>query len=368
MASTTLEQIASIVNGRVVGDGNVPIGDARPVEIAGPGDITFISDDRVARALRTCPASAALVGPHFRMRAQGIAPNLPLVEVEDPLDAFVKVRTHLRGDSAPKWTGIHPKAYIAATAVIGKDVAIHPFAYVGEFSVIGDRTTLLPGVVINAHCILGEDCMIHANVVLYDETILADRVEIHAGTVLGSDGFGYRLKDGRHHKIPQTGTVEVANDVEIGANCSIDRGTFEATTIGEGTKIDNLVMIGHNNQIGRHNMICGQVGLAGSCKTGDYVVMAGQVGVKDHTEIGDQVLIGAQSGVHRNVPSGQQVLGSPALPIREQRRIFQMVARLPEMHKQLRELVSAMERIKLLAAQAGLSLAPLEVNPNEETA
>ena len=160
----------------------------------------------------------------------------------------------------------------------------------------------------------------------------------------------------------------VANDVEIGANCSIDRGTFEATTIGEGTKIDNLVMIGHNNQIGRHNMICGQVGLAGSCKTGDYVVMAGQVGVKDHTEIGDQVLIGAQSGVHRNVPSGQQLLGSPALPIREQRRIFQMIARLPEMHKQLRELVTAMERIKLLAAQAGLSLAPLEDSTHEETA
>ena len=368
MASATLEQIATIVNGRVVGDANVSIGDARPVEIAGPGDITFIADDRVARALRACPASAALVGPHFRQRAQGIAPGLPLVEVDDPLDAFVKVRTHLRGQAAPRWTGIHPKAYIAATAKIGKNVAIHPFAYVGEYSVIGDGSTIHPGAVISAHCVLGADCVIHANAVIYDETKLADRVEIHSGTVIGSDGFGYRLKEGRHTKIPQTGTVEIASDVEVGANCSIDRGTFEATTIAEGTKIDNLVMIGHNNQIGRHNMICGQVGLAGSCKTGDYVVMAGQVGVKDHTEIGDQVLIGAQAGVHRNVPSGQQLLGSPAMPIREQRRIFQMVARLPEMHKQLRELITAMERIKQLAAQAGVSLAPLEANPNEETA
>jgi UDP-3-O-[3-hydroxymyristoyl] glucosamine N-acyltransferase len=367
MASTTLEQIATIVNGRVVGDGKVSIDDARPVEIAGPGDITFVSDDRVARALRACPASAALVGPHFRTRAQVIAPDLPLVEVDDPLDAFVKVRSHLRGGVPPRWVGIHPKAYIAATARIGRNVAIHPFAYVGEYTEIGDGSTLYPGAVVQSHCVVGKGCVLHANVVLYDETTLGDRVEIHSGTVLGGDGFGYRSKEGRHVKIPQTGTVEVSNDVEIGANCTIDRGTFEATTIGEGSKIDNLVMIGHNNQVGRHNMICGQVGLAGSCKTGDHVVLAGQVGVKDHTEIGDNVIIGAQAGVHRNVPSGQQLLGSPAMPIREQRRIFQMIARLPEMHQQVRELMAAMERIKILAAQAGVSLAPMESNSLEET-
>jgi UDP-3-O-[3-hydroxymyristoyl] glucosamine N-acyltransferase len=156
--------------------------------------------------------------------------------------------------------------------------------------------------------------------------------------VLGGDGFGYRLIDGRHVKIPQTGRVEIGDDVEIGANCTVDRATFEATRIGDGSKIDNLVMIGHNNQIGRHNLLCGQVGIAGSCKTGDYVVMAGQAGIKDKTEIGDRVMIGAQAGVHRNIAEGQQVLGSPAIPVREQRRIFQMIARLPEMHKQLREL------------------------------
>jgi UDP-3-O-[3-hydroxymyristoyl] glucosamine N-acyltransferase len=367
MASTSLEQIASIVNGRIVGNGSVSIVDARPVEIAGPGDITFVSDDRVARALRACPASAALVGPHFSIRAQVIAPDLPLVEVEDPLDAFVKVRTHLRGGEPPRWVGIHPKAYIAATAKIGRNVAIHPFAYVGEYAEIGDGSTLYPGAIVQSHSKVGKDCVLHANVVLYDETTLGDRVEVHSGTVIGSDGFGYRLKEGQHSKIPQTGTVEIGDDVEIGANCTIDRGTFEATAIGDGTKIDNLVMIGHNNQIGKHNMICGQVGLAGSCKTGDYVIMAGQVGVKDHTEIGDKVIIGAQAGVHRNVPSGQHLLGSPAMPIREQRRIFQMIARLPEMHQQVRELVAAMERIKILAAQAGVSLAPMESNTLEET-
>ena len=175
---------------------------------------------------------------------------------------------------------------------------------------------------------------------------LGDRVEVHSGTVLGGDGFGYRLTDGRHVKVPQTGTVEVGPDVEIGANCTIDRGTFEATTIGEGSKIDNLVMIGHNNRIGRHNLLCGQVGIAGSCQTGDYVVMAGQAGIKDHTEIGNKVMVGAQAGVHRNIPDDQQVLGSPAIPVREQRRIFQMIARLPEMSRQLKDLAALAETVK----------------------
>ena len=177
------------------------------------------------------------------------------------------------------------------------------------------------------------------------------------GTVLGGDGFGYRQAEGRHVKVPHTGRLEVGDDVEIGSNCTIDRATFEATRIGEGTKIDNLVMIGHNNQIGRHNLICGQVGIAGSCKTGDYVVMAGQAGIKDNTRIGDGVKVGAQAGVHRNVPDGQQILGSPAIPIREQRRIFQMIARLPEMNRQLRE----------LSAQVAMLTNALPGQPDAET-
>ncbi len=217
-------------------------------------------------------------------------------------------------------------------------MAIYPFVYVGENAVIGDGTTLHPGAVIGAGCTLGTECTVHPNAVLYPNVILGDRVEVHAGTVLGGDGFGYRQVEGRHVKVPHSGRLEVGNDVEIGSNCTIDRATFEATRIGEGTKIDNLVMIGHNNQIGRHNLLCGQVGIAGSCKTGDNVVMAGQAGIKDNTRIGDGVIVGAQAGVHRNVPDGQQILGSPAIPVREQRRIFQMIARLPEIYRQLREL------------------------------
>ncbi len=339
----TVEQLAALVSGRLLGDGSVSIRAARPVAEAGPGDITFIENERYARMLRTSPASAAIVGPHFKRASS--APELPIIEVDDPLLAFMAVRNHLVGEPRPRWVGVHPQAFVAPTAKLGTGVAIYPFAYVGDEAEIGDGVTLHPGAVVGDRCKLGRDVLLHANVVLYDEVTLGDRVEVHSGTVLGGDGFGYRLVEGRHVKIPQTGRVEIGDDVEIGANCTVDRATFEVTRIGEGSKIDNLVMIGHNNQVGRHNLLCGQVGLAGSCKTGDYVVIAGQAGIKDKTEIGDRVIIGAQAGVHRNIPSDQQVLGSPAIPLREQRRLFQMIARLPEMHKQLRELSEAVARL-----------------------
>lgn len=339
----TVEQLAALVRGRLVGDGSISIHSARPVAEAGPGDITFIENERYAKMLRSSPASAAIVGPHFKRNPT--TPSLPVIEVEDPILAFLAVRSHLKGADKPRWTGVHPMAWVAPSARIGADVAIYPFVYVGEDAVIGDGTTLHPGVVVGDRCTIGRDTIIHPNAVLYRDVSLGDRVEVHAGTVLGGDGFGYRQVDGNHVKVPQTGRVEVGDDVEIGANCTVDRATFEATRIGQGTKIDNLVMIGHNNQIGRHNLLCGQVGIAGSCKTGDYVIMAGQAGIKDNTEIGDHVVIGAQAGVHRNVPTGQQILGSPAIPIREQRRIFQMIARLPEMHRQLRELSAQVEML-----------------------
>ncbi len=341
----TVGQLADLVRGRLVGDGNVSIRSARPVTEAGPGDITFIESERYAKQLRSSPASAAIVGPHFTVAHRETADTLAVIEVDDPMAAFLAVRTHLSGTGRSRWTGIHPQASVAPSARLGRDVAIYPFAYVGEDAAIGDGCTLHPGAVIGAGCTLGRECVIHPNAVLYPGVVLGDRVEVHAGTVLGGDGFGYRTTGGRHVKIPHSGRLEVGSDVEIGSNCTIDRATFEATRIGEGTKIDNLVMIGHNNQVGRHNLLCGQVGIAGSCKTGDYVIMAGQAGIKDNTTIGSGVIVGAQAGVHRNVPDGQNVLGSPAIPVREQRRIFQMIARLPEMHRQLRELSARIAEI-----------------------
>lgn len=336
----TVEQLAALVRGRLVGDGSVAIRSARPVAEAGPGDITFIENEKYTKLLRGSPASAAIVGPHFQVGRHEIGSSLAVIEVDDPISAFVAVKNHLSGEQKPRWTGTHPQACVASTAKLGANVAIYPFVYVGDEVEIGDGVTLYPGAVIGAGCKIGRGCTIHPNAVLYQNVVLGERVEVHAGSVLGGDGFGYRQSEGRHLKIPHSGRLEVADDVEIGSNCTIDRGTFEATRIGEGTKIDNLVMVGHNNQIGRHNLLCGLVGIAGSCKTGDYVVMAGQAGIKDNTQIGSGVIVGAQAGVHRNVPDGQHVLGSPAIPVREQRRIFQMIERLPEMHRQLRELTA----------------------------
>jgi UDP-3-O-[3-hydroxymyristoyl] glucosamine N-acyltransferase len=351
----TVEQLAALVRGRLRGDGRVAIHAARPVAEAGPGEITFLENQRYTKLLKSSPASAALVGPHFRVAAPELSPSLAIIEVDDPLAAFLAVRSHLLGGQPARWTGIHAQAWVAPTARLGQDVAVYPFAFVGEDAVIGDGSSLYPGAVIGAGCVLGRTCTIHPNAVLYPNVTLGDRVEVHAGSVLGGDGFGYRQIDGRHVKIPHTGRLEIGNDVEIGSNCTIDRATFETTRIGAGTKIDNLVMIGHNNQIGPHNLLCGQVGIAGSCQTGAYVIMAGQAGIKDNTRIGSGVIVGAQAGVHRNIPDGQHVLGSPAIPVREQRRIFQMMARLPEMHRQLRELaaqVAALTNALALQSQA----------------
>ena len=355
--AATVEQLAALVRGKLDGDGTIPINSARPVGEAGPGDITFIESERYARLLKASPASAAIVGPHFRATSKA---EIPVIEVDDPISAFIAVRTHLVGATKPRWTGVHKMAAVSDSATLGKDVAVHAFVAIGDEVEVGDGSTLHPGAVVGDRCKIGRDCIIHPNAVLYADVILGDRVEVHAGTVLGGDGFKYHMVDGKHLKVPHTGKVELGDDVEIGSNCTIDRATFEVTRIGEGTKVDNLVMIGHNNQIGRHNLLCGQVGIAGSCKTGDYVVMAGQAGIKDHTEIGDKVMVGAQAGVHRSIPSGQNVLGSPAIPIREQRRIFQMIARLPEMHKQLRELTA---QIALMTAAASGMDAGLDEDP-----
>jgi len=357
----TVEQLAALVHGRLVGDGKVPIESARPVGEAGPADITFIENERYAKLLRTSTAAAAIVGPHFHLNRGVESAPISVIEVDDPLGAFIAVRKHLGGDQKPRWTGVHPMAWVSPSAKIGKDVAIYPFAYVGDEAVVDDGSTLHPGVVVGDRCRIGRDCVLHPNTVLYQDVALSDRVEIHAGTVLGGDGFGYRRVDGRHVKIPHTGRLEVGSDVEIGSNCTVDRATFEATRIGEGTKIDNLVMVGHNNQIGRHNLLCGQVGIAGSCTTGDHVVMAGQAGIKDNTQIGTGVVVGAQAGVHDNIPSGTEVLGSPAVPKRDQLRIFQMIARLPDMRRQLKELAAQVKLLTLAQSPSAPSESAGEV-------
>jgi UDP-3-O-[3-hydroxymyristoyl] glucosamine N-acyltransferase len=329
---TTVRQLAELVQGEVHGDGGLVIHSARPLGEAGPGDVTFAEHERYAAQLHACGATAAVVPAALP------ANGLTVIRVADPIAAFAAIVRHLHGHAEPPVHGIDPRAAVAPTARIGPDASILPFACVGDGAVIGARCRLYSGAVVGRRCRLGDDVVLYPNVVLYDGAVLGHRVTVHANSVLGADGFGYRLQDGRHVKVPQLGHVEVGDDVEIGACTTIDCGTFQATRVGEGTKIDNLVQVGHNCRIGRHNLLISQAGIAGSCRTGDYVVVAGQAGIADHLQIGDRVVIGAKAGVTRNIPAGERVLGAPATPEREQKRILTSLEKVPEMRRELRRI------------------------------
>jgi UDP-3-O-[3-hydroxymyristoyl] glucosamine N-acyltransferase len=330
--SLTVKQLADLVGGTLHGDGNVAIHSAHSLAEAQPGDITFVSDEKNALELYASRASAAVSPPSVPLN------GIPLIHVEDPLAAFVTIVRHIRGGGAEEPHGIDPRAYVHSTAVVGECASILPFATVGEGAVIGARCRLHSGSVVGRRCKLGDDVTLHPNAVLYDDTVLGHRVTIHANAVIGADGFGYRLQGGKHVKVPQLGRVEIGEDVEVGACTTIDRATFEATRIGEGTKIDNLVQVAHNCQIGKHNLFISQMGIAGSSSTGDYVVVAGQVGITDHVHIGAGAIIGAKAGVTKDVPAGQRTLGAPATPEREQKRILMSLQKLPEIGRELRRI------------------------------
>lgn len=326
--TATVRQIAELVQGRIVGDGNTVIQGVRTLQEAQAGDLTFLEKASNHQALVQSRAGAAIVPANFELA------DKTLIQVADPLMAFVQIVQHLRGKAEHQPTGIDPRAYVHPSASVGPAASIEPFAVVGPGSRIGQRARIMSGARIGANCWLGDDAVLHPGVVLYDDCVLGDRVIIHANAVIGADGFGYRFQQGRHVKVPQLGNVVVGNDVEIGAGVTIDRGAFDATTIGEGTKIDNLVMIGHNTKIGKHNIFAAQVGIAGSCTTGDYVMMGGQAGVRDHIDIGTAALIGAQSGIMHDVPPNFRVFGYPAQEERDFVRQSMALKKLPAMRKE----------------------------------
>jgi UDP-3-O-[3-hydroxymyristoyl] glucosamine N-acyltransferase len=332
--TATVKEIATWVGGEWLGDADRVITRARPLTDAGEGDLTFVEDEKYLNAWHESKATAAVVPPGIPVNGK------PIIRVKDPLMAFAVIVRRMRGRvPSPPAHRIHPSAVLHPTAVIGEDTEIGPFVVVGEKSVVGNRCVLRAGVSVGRFCTVGDDVTMHPHVVLYDETVVGHRVVIHAHAVIGADGFGYRTVKGAHVKVPQPGHCEIGDDVEIGACTTIDCGTFGATVIGRGTKIDNLVMIGHNCQIGDHNILVGQVGIAGSTTTGSHVVMAGQVGVGDHVTIGDRVTIGAKAGVHSDIPSGSRMLGTPATPDREQMKIMMCVQKLPDMRKDLKRVL-----------------------------
>jgi UDP-3-O-[3-hydroxymyristoyl] glucosamine N-acyltransferase len=330
--SVTVRELAELVQGKVLGNGDLPIRMARSVGEAQAGDITFIENEKNAGHLHDCAASAAVVPPPIEANGKTV------IQVKDPLAAFVTIVRHLQGWSEPPRHGIDPKASVHPSAKIGSDASIYPLAVIGSGTTVGARCRIHSGVVIGSNCKIGDDVLLYPNCVLYDNIILGNRVIVHANAVLGADGFGFRFHDGKHVKVPQLGHVEIGDDVEVGACTTIDRGTFQATRVDAGTKIDNLVQIGHNCHIGKHNLLVSQMGIAGSSSTGDYVVVAGQVGIVDHVHIGAGAVLGAKAGVTKDVPAGQRMLGAPATPERDQKRVLMSLEKLPDMRRDLRKI------------------------------
>ncbi|MBS0266190.1 MAG: UDP-3-O-(3-hydroxymyristoyl)glucosamine N-acyltransferase [Planctomycetes bacterium] len=346
----TLGQLAQRVGGEVQGLTSLPIHGVAALHKAGANDITFAADEKHLRLVSTSAAGACLLPRNYRGdKTAGITTNL--VFVDDPQDACLTLAREFRPQQPPQTVGLSAAAHIAPTARIGQNTQIYPGVFIDEHVEIGDGCVLYPGVFVGHHSRIGNHCTLYPHVVLYPDVHVGNRVILHASAVLGADGFGYRFRNGRFDKIPQLGWVEVEDDCEIGASTTIDRGMLGPTIIGEGTKLDNLVMIGHNCELGKHNAFASQVGLAGSVTTGDYVRCAGQVGVADHVHLGRGCTLGAKAGIHKSIPDGDTQIGYPARPEQEQLKIVMATARLPEMRKTLRDLESRVEEIDSLIEQ-----------------
>ncbi len=361
--TSTLGKLAALVDGRVVGNPELPIYGAAPLGDARPGYITLMDGSERHRRPRPCAASAAVVPPE--VQPEGVA----AIQVEHAHHAFAAILRFFRPVRSNRQFGISPLAAVSPSAQVADGVEIHPYATIAEDVVIGRGTIIHAGVHVMAGSRIGEDVTIFPNAVLYNETVVGPRCIIHAGAVLGAYGFGYEHAEGRHTLLAQLGNVVIEADVEIGAGTTVDRGTYGPTRIGEGTKVDNLVMIAHNCSIGRHNMLCSQVGIAGSTTTGDHVVMAGQVGVRDHVHIGHAAVLGAMAGVSNDVADGQRVIGIPATPEREQKVKQAALSKLPEMRRQLKLLQRTVDRLveELAASQNGSPAAATPTEPNRRT-
>jgi UDP-3-O-[3-hydroxymyristoyl] glucosamine N-acyltransferase len=341
-----LRELAQWVGGTVVGNEEVEISGVAAIEDARAGEITFIANPKYLPLLNKTDASAVIVSTEIT-RA-----HPPLLCVANPYLAFAKILSLFFQKADPP-KGIAPNAWVSPTAQLGKEISIYPFVYVGDRCQIRDRVTLYPGVYVGEDSSIDEESILYPNVSIYPRTAIGKRVILHSGVVVGSDGFGYTKEGKKNVKIPQAGGVEIEDDVEIGANTTIDRATLGKTIIRRGVKIDNLVQVAHNVVIGEDSIIVAQVGIAGSTKIGNNVTLAGQVGTAGHIEIGDNVMVGGQSGVSHDLAANQAYSGSPAVPHRQFLRMVTVLPKLPEMRKTLFEIEKRLKKIEETISSEG---------------
>ncbi|HCE67311.1 MAG: UDP-3-O-(3-hydroxymyristoyl)glucosamine N-acyltransferase [Geobacteraceae bacterium GWC2_55_20] len=333
LPTRTLKELAGYLGGKVLGDENLAVNGLAPLENAGPDKITFLANPRYASKVAETGAGAVLMAPGGERYGRNV------IEVANPYLGFAKLLTLFYTQPHPP-LGVLAGAVVGSGVSLGEGISVYPGACIGNNVTIGNRTVIHSGAVLYEGAVIGDDCVIHANAVIRDRCRIGNRCILQPGAVIGSDGFGY-APDGRsYYRIPQIGIVMLEDDVEIGANSCIDRAALEVTLIRRGTKLDNLVQIAHNCQIGEDCMIVSQVGISGSAKIGNHVTLAGQVGVAGHLSIGDNVMVGAQSGVPSSLEANAGYSGSPTMPHKEWLRAMAVVPRLPE----LKKTVNALEK------------------------
>ena len=336
------KQIAAFIQGEIIGDENATVHTFAKIEEGIPGAISFLSNPKYTPYIYETEASIVLVNKDFTPEQEVKA---TLIKVDNAYESLAKL-LNLYEMSKPKRTGIDPRAYVAETAKIGKDVYIAPFACIGDHAEVGDNTVIHPHATVGGSAKIGSNCILYANSTVYHDCRVGNNCILHAGCVIGADGFGFAPTPQGYEKIPQIGIVILEDNVEVGANTCIDRATMGATVIHSGVKLDNLVQIAHNDEIGSHTVMAAQVGIAGSTKVGEWCMFGGQVGIAGHLKIGNQVNLGAQSGVPGNIKSGSQLIGTPPMELKQFFKASIVQKSLPEMQIELRNLRKEIEELK----------------------
>ena len=340
MLHKTLNEIAKLIDGKVIGDGDTLITGVSGIKEAADGDITFLANPKYSSLMDKTAAAAIITS------AEAQKTTKPIILTENPSLAFAKIISMFIPDDAGHPQGIDYTVVMGKNVTLGKDVVLGPYVVIGDNVTIGDNTIIYAGCFIGHHTKIGNQTLIYPHVSIRERISIGNRVIIHSGTVIGSDGFGFATIKGSHHKIPQVGTVEISDDVEIGANVTIDRARFDKTFIGRGTKIDNLVQIAHNVVIGENALIVAQVGIAGSTIIGNNVTLAGQVGLIGHITIGDNAIVTAQSGVAKSVPADTMVSGYPARPFMTTQRVNASMQNLPKLFELVKQLKKKVEELE----------------------